>query len=189
MPSLKRNKLLSDLERERLMTRGNTEDKRTRATNDMRVKKKLVSWLSSMGDVLDILRYLPADQVKDAAIDEDVYILFNIIRDLMIKLEFHSIEGEVGNPDDWKVVIDKNTKIPPKNNDLVRSSLLGWYIQNLEVIYGPKNPVGEVELVEKLDNSPRFHDRVTEGERKAIAIMNQAIAEFSKEIEFRKEPK
>ncbi len=157
-------------------------DRHTRATNDVRVKKKLVAWLKGIGDVLRIFDNLPEDQIRDVTKDQDIYLLFNVIHHLLWIRKFYPIEGEAKKPDDWQVVVDENIKRPAVNSDIIRASLLGYYIDNLESFHGRHNPVSIVDSLEKMDANPHFHDRVTEDERKAIKRLKQAREEFYREI-------
>lgn len=181
MPSLKRDRLLSDLERERL-TKREALDRHTRTTNDVRVKRKLASWFKVTDDVLRILDDLPRDQIRDITTDQDVYILFNIINDLLAIRKFYPIEGEVDKSDDWQIVIDENTKRPAENSDIMRSSMLGYYLDNLNSFHGDNNPIDEIEFLEKLDKSAKYQDRVKDEDRKAIKRLNQAREDYYIEI-------
>ena len=173
MPSLKRDRLLSDLERERL-TKRETLDRHIRTTNDVRVKKKLSAWLKGVGDVLKILDDLPQDQIRDITTDQDIYILFNIIQDLLLIRKYCPIEGKEDKSDDWQTVVDENTKRPSDNLDIIRSSMLGYYIKNVRRFYGEDNPLGMVGLMEELDDNPHFQGRLTDDDRKAIKRLKQA---------------
>jgi hypothetical protein len=62
MPGQNRDELLTKMERDRLINRENMKDKKTRAANDVRAKKKLEAWLKNVPDVVLILKYLPEDQ-------------------------------------------------------------------------------------------------------------------------------
>lgn len=105
MPSVKRNKLLSDLERERLEKR-NTLDTHTRNTNDVRVKKKLTAWLDSLEDISLILKHMPSDQWRNIAPslkDEHVIVLFKLSEKLMGVLGYYGIEWSEDDPSAWVV--------------------------------------------------------------------------------------
>jgi len=181
MPSLKREMLLSDVELHRLIER-DTIDKRTRATNDARVRKKFTAWLRSVGYIMKILDSLPEDQIRDVTKDVDIYALLCIIEDLLKIRKFHPIEGEDDKPDDWQIVIDENTRKPASDSDVARSSWLGIYRDRINEFYGSKNPVGIVELLARFDSHPQYRDRVTDGERESIKRVQRACAEFEKEM-------
>lgn len=82
MPSLKRDRLLSDLERERLEKRDEL-DQHTRATNDVRVKKKLDAWLKGIDDVLYIVGHLPEDQLRKVFTDDHAFALLDLAERIM----------------------------------------------------------------------------------------------------------
>ena len=81
MSNLERERLLSNLEFERLMNR--SKEPHTRATNDGRVKRKLAAWLKNINDVFVILQKLPENQLKDALDEEDIDKLYSIIGEAM----------------------------------------------------------------------------------------------------------
>jgi len=102
---VKRNRLLSDLERERLETR-NSLDPHTRNTNDVRVKKKLTAWLDSLEDISLILKHMPSDQwwnVAPSLKDEHVIVLFKLSEKLMDVLGYYGIEWSEDDPRAWVV--------------------------------------------------------------------------------------
>jgi hypothetical protein len=178
MPSLKRDSLLSDLERERLMKR-DTLDRHTRSTNDVRVKRKLTAWMKNISDVRKILSNLPEDQIKDATHDSDIYFLFDIIENLLLKRRFYPLEGDIRYPEDWQIVIDEDTERPAENLDIIRSSLLRHRILKLMSFYDMNDPVGLVETIERMSKDPNIQNRVTDEDRKAIKRLNQAKEWFS----------
>lgn len=108
MPTLKRNKLLSDLERNRLEKRKSL-DPHTRNTNDVRVKRKLLAWMKELDDISVILKHLPKDQWNNlsSSINEDqIAILFKLSEKLMDLRDFYGIEGNQSDRTTWKVTKD-----------------------------------------------------------------------------------
>jgi hypothetical protein len=181
MPTLRRDRLLSNLERERLENRSSC-DRRIRTVNDARVRKKLAAWLMEIGDVLSILSKLPEDQIIDATKDSDVNMLFHIIHYLLYKRKYYPIEGKIDNPNEWQIIIDENNKQPAKNSDIMRSFYIEGFLDDLMSLFvGKNNPIAKVEFLAEMDEEPSFHDRVTDGERKSIERLNQAIDEYFKE--------
>lgn len=172
--------MLSDLERERIQDREKL-DRHTRTTNDIRVKRKLAAWIKNISDVKTILDNLPEDQIRDATHDYDIYLLFNVIQDLLYRRRFYSIEGKADNPDEWKIVVDENTLRPAANTDVIRSSMLGFYLDKLKPFYGPDNPLDKVTVWEQWSKDPDFQDRLTDQERKAIERLANARKEFLEE--------
>ena len=80
MSNLERDRLLSDLEFERLKNRSKET---TRATNDGRVRRKLSAWLKNLGDVFFIMQTLPENQLKDVFSEMDIDKLYSIIGEAM----------------------------------------------------------------------------------------------------------
>jgi hypothetical protein len=183
MPTLRRDQLLSNLERERLENRSSC-DRRIRTVNDARVRKKLAAWLMDIDDVLCILRNLPEDQIIDATKDTDINMLFHIIYDLLDTRKYYPIEGKIDNPDEWQIIINEDNKQPAKNSDIMRSVYIEGFLDDLMLLFvGENNPIAEVEFLAEMDKEPKFHDRVTDGERKSIERLNQAITEFRENVE------
>jgi hypothetical protein len=172
---VKRDRLLSDVEHKRLEER-QALDRHTRTINDMRVKKKLASWLKSADDVLHILENLPADQIREVSHDRDIYILLHIAEDLMQKRGFYPLEGDVENPDRWQIVIDENTRRPARNLDVIRSWWAYLYANELQSISGRTNLIGKVTDLGNIDE--QYPDRVTDGEKKAIRRLEEAREQF-----------
>ena len=81
MSNLERDRLLSDLEFERLKNR--SEEPHIRATNDGRVRRKLSAWLKNIDDVFFIIQKLPENQLKDVFSEGDIDKLYSIIGDTM----------------------------------------------------------------------------------------------------------
>ena len=81
MSNLERDRLLSDLEFERLKNR--SKEPHTRATNDGRVRRKLSAWLKNLDDVFFIMQKLPENQLKDVFREVDIDKLHSIIGDAM----------------------------------------------------------------------------------------------------------
>ena len=79
MVNLERERLLSELEFDRLKKRA--DQPLTRATNDGRVRRKLSAWLKNMNDVFFILQKLPKDQLKEVIQKDDIDKLSSIIRE------------------------------------------------------------------------------------------------------------
>jgi len=79
MVNLERERLLSELEFDRLKKRA--DEPLTRATNDGRVRRKLSAWLKNMNDVFFILQKLPEDQLREVLQKDDIDKLSSIIRE------------------------------------------------------------------------------------------------------------
>ena len=81
MSNLERERLLSNLEFERLMNR--SKESHTRATNDGRVKRKLSAWLKNIDDVFFIMQKLPENQLNEVFGEKDIDKLYSIIGEAM----------------------------------------------------------------------------------------------------------
>ena len=102
--NLKRDKLLSEKERERLMDR---KDKSMAAINDTRVRKKLSNWLKTLEEISLIFNHLPEEQSRSAVTNENVFALLCLsIRAMKIK-EFYPIEGNANDPYTWETDFDR----------------------------------------------------------------------------------
>ena len=172
--------MLSDLEFERLLTRESL-DKHTRATNDVRVKRKLTAWLRSTGDVMLVLKYLQKDDIQEAVDDFAIFRLMNVAIDLLNIKGFRPIEGKEDKPDEWKAVIDKDNKELATDLDIARSYVLKDTLDTLKGLYGKENPMGIVGLLWGLDDHKEFKDRVTDDERRAINKVRAALTKYLEE--------
>lgn len=187
--------MLSDLERNRLMHR-DAQNPHTRATNDLRVRKKLISWLSEIDDVMDILQYLPQSQIDEVVTDDDIKDLRFIALSTATVKKFSPVIGELGEPERWKAVevihpLAQNWKRPlierpAEDQDIVRvfESIfdLSWLNKFANITTtAPQeggNPIDKAINYANLYSSPELIQRLTEGERKGIERINQAIKKY-----------
>jgi hypothetical protein len=167
MPSLKRDRLLSDLERERL-TKRETLDRHTRTTNDVRVKRKLSAWLKGFGDVFLCLHQLPKDQLQRILKDELVYLLLAMAIEIMKVKGFRPIVGDVMHPEEWKTENPVKWEVirggasstvdifyPITNVDIVRSEYLTSPISKLyKMLDLSNNPVVCAVQFQEAQNDP-----------------------------------
>jgi hypothetical protein len=184
MPGQNRDELLTKTERDRLIDRQNMEDKKTRAANDVRVKRKLSAWLKNVPDVLLILKHLPEDQKRAVVNDEDIFVLLEVVERLLGIKEFHSIYGKFRDPANWGVTdICGDTKryrvdsrVLPKASDLdiLRSLSLKDHLDKLDCFLGSDNPVGQFALTEQLDADPKFRHLIKDEDRAALDRVRQA---------------
>lgn len=147
MPSVKRCRLLSDLERDRLLNRDSL-DRHTRVTNDVRVRKKLLDWLKEVDDVLLVIDKLPKDSIQKTIDDKPIFDLMYSAINLMKAKDFRPITGEIGNPESWHRVVKKDSmfedsiKTPATDADIVRSARLYLLESMLEgMLESDNNPV------------------------------------------------
>jgi len=161
--------MLSDLERNRLTTR-ETDIPKTRAINDMRVKKKLVAWLEDSYDALLILQKIPLESFKDGLSDIDVYRLLTIVESIMTIKQFTPVAGKSLELGEW-MAEGYNTTRPANSVDIARSVLIDEHITTLKWFFGDKNPVSDAVAYAKWTENPKWKDRFSESER-AIAKAN-----------------
>jgi hypothetical protein len=164
--------MLSDLERDRLNGRG-TLDKKTRAVNDARVKKKLISWLGDAVDALAILRNIPSERLKDDLIDIDAYLLLSIAEDIMRDRRFMAVKGKLEAPSEWEAEGYGITR-PANNIDIARTSMVNDHVRELTCFVGGNNPILDAKLVSRILDAPDtpdyFKDRLafTPGEKEGV---------------------
>lgn len=159
--NLSRDRLLSDLERERLANRTEEKYATVRATNDARVMKKLSAWLKEIEDVKLIVRNLPKEDIQKAAGDIAVIdLMFSAIQ-IMIAKGYRPIVGQIGHPDDWRVVIkeapmnEDHIRVSPTDEDIFRSANLTWHMMGLESMLEPENnPVSRIIKYTLSGNNP-----------------------------------
>ena len=177
--------MLTDLEQKRLENR-ESEDARTRAVNDSRIKKKLTAWLEDASDALNILQNIPLEKLKDGLSDTDVYRLLTISEHIMAAKNFTTIEGELGVSDLWTASGIAGPH-PANYIDIGRTSLIQEHVDELQAYIGGKNPVTFGKFVYKIINNPaknntwkdRFTPEEKEGARRIIESEREYILEFA----------
>lgn len=175
---------LSPKEREGLLNR--PANAHERATNDVRVRKKLAAWLKEFDDMVTIFLCLPPEQLRKELDDLHAHRLSFFLTKTMDVLNFHPIVGEIGKPEEWEAIIDARTtksemwdrfsicSRPVEDRDITRTLILADVFAELNLFFGNKNPVVEAILLEKLEDDPKLRDRLTEGERRGIKRINEA---------------
>jgi len=98
--NLKRDRLLSEKERERLMDR---KDKSKLALNDARVRKKLSNWLKTLDEVFLIFNNLPEEQSWSVITHEDAFKLLCLAARAMKIKNYYPIAGIVSDPYTWDI--------------------------------------------------------------------------------------
>jgi hypothetical protein len=162
---------LSPTEKERLLHR--PTNSRDRATNDVRVRKKLAAWLKDIPDMELIFRHLPEPQLAKELKDDDAFLFLEFAEKIMECLEFGPIEGKIENPEEWKVVIDENNQRPANDIDIARSHEIDVHINKLTQLRGEL--ISRIRSLSKLDAIPGLGDRITKEERESIKIVSRAL--------------
>ena len=162
--------MLSELERDRLVNRRD-QTPRDRATNDMRVRKKVSTWLKDIPDVLLALNKLPADQMRDVLSDNDIYRLFKLTEKSMNALSFSPVDGRI-----WDERWISSQPGGATDLDISRSYYTYEYVKEMYDFLGRRNPVIDFDNLERLERDPEFRDKVTQEERRGIERIRRAIA-------------
>jgi hypothetical protein len=102
--NLKRDKLLSEKERERLLDRN---DKSMAAINDVRVRKKLSNWLKTLDEISLIFNHLPEEQSRNVVTYENILEILCLAARAMKIGEFYPICGDVDDPSTWEADFDR----------------------------------------------------------------------------------
>ena len=176
---MKRDKLLSDLERGRL-TKRETLDRHTRTTNDVRVKRKLAAWLDNISDVMLILQHLPKDQSRRAITDDQIFNLLDIIGATMKIAQFAPVEGDIEVLEKWMAGNQPATDI-----DIYRSYRLHNPL-NLLLRFltkpGGSNPIDKIGLLMMMRADPRYQSRITAAELRGLTRIEEALKTFGVEF-------
>lgn len=141
--------MLSQLERERLENRESL-DQKIRATNDARVKKKLLKWLDDGIDAFTILSHLPLDKLKDELSDYDVYRLFNITKYVAWSRKFMAISAEKDEKNPEWYAEGYGIIRPADSTDIARAICIDEILGDLRQFIGPKNPVPGALFLERI---------------------------------------
>ncbi|MDD1752013.1 MAG: hypothetical protein LUQ38_02845 [Methanotrichaceae archaeon] len=152
---------LSPQEKERLINRPtNPHD---RATNDFKVRRKLMNWLKDLPDMMHVFRKLPPEQLRKELRDQDVYDFLEIAERMLSALEFHRVEGELEQPKSWKVIVDEDTQRIAENEDIKRAANIGSHIDKLDRYFGrtSKNPIFKAITYEAWLDHPLLKGHVT----------------------------
>lgn len=175
--------MLSELEMEKLVNRRD-QTPRDRATNDMRVRRKLSVWLDNISDADTILNILPADQLRDKIDDTSIFLLLDIVWNLMKIKNFRTIVGTKDEPTKWKTkAISESDEVnmrpaPDKaaeKLDIARSSMLLLGFSGMFRYLGSENPI--ISVVDQWKNlyKPGYLDKLEAGERQSIEKVLDAL--------------
>jgi len=166
--------MLSELEKDRLINR-NAQTPRDRATNDMRVRKKLSAWLKNIPDVLLALEKLPRDQTSNVLSDEDVFKLFTLTEEAIHVRGFSLIEGRISWPK-WSGYSGEVTDL-----DIWRSWHLHKHIHKLLDFHGHRNPLWDWDVLHPMEEDKHFRERISPEELRGMERIKHALKIFSKE--------
>jgi len=147
------------------------KDKKARAANDIRVKKKLAAWLKNIPDVLLILDKLPEDQIREELSDKDVFDLFKLTDASMGILNFSPIDGRI-----WDERWISSQPGGATDLDIWRSWHTYNHVGKMYDYLGHKNPIIDFDNLEPLEKEPEFRDKLTKDERRGIDRIRRAIA-------------
>jgi hypothetical protein len=178
--------LLSDIERERLIHR--PHDAKTRASNDVRIRKKLRAWIHELDDVALICEYLPEDQINKEIVDNDVYFLMGIARSFMKSLKFFPMLGRVDHPEEWKTQTDTGAERSVTDEDIDRSLTIKKIIDDIIVYHGQNNPIDSVLILSKMASIPELQSKVTEADRRSLERLQESLINFTRYIHKRVDP-
>lgn len=170
MVSQKRNVLLSEKERDRLMDRVNF-DKRTNSTNDVRVKHKLDAWIDNLNDVQLILENLPGETSSSAIEEINIYQLLNIVSDLLRIKKFRRITGDAGKSDSWQTAPSRTAE----ERDIARAAILTIFLEGIGRYLGADNPLLHVMGLLKFYVDPRLQGRLTDDEKRSVEKCLDAV--------------
>jgi len=169
MPGQKREELLTKMERDRLNSRLVMKDKKARAANDIRVRKKLSAWLKNIPDVLLILGKIPNDQIREELSDDDIYKLFILIEASMNIGKFSPIVGRI---EDERWIGYNGTA---EDLDIWRSWNTWNHIERMYDLCGRGNPVEEFNVLDMMDADEKFHDYITEEQRRGVRRIRRVV--------------
>jgi hypothetical protein len=170
MAGQKRNELLTETERERLINRRDMEDTKKRTTNDSRVKKKLVAWMNNMADVKLILENLPEDLSRSAIEEINIYELLDIIGDSLEIKQFRKVSVDAANPDLWQTAPSR----PAEELDIARTSLLAIFYTGISRYLSDGPSLKSISLL-PIYVDPTLQARLTDGEKRSVERCIDAV--------------
>ena len=166
--------LLSATEAERLIVRDALVP-RSRAANDIRVKRKLAAWLKNLADAELILEHLPENQTRNMIEDDIIYSLLYTVDRLMEIKKFYPVAGPIESPDEWAAVIGEKITKPAEDLDIWRSKQLGERLERLNRFIGDDNPICRALNLEKLERMG-LKDHLKENEKAEIRRLKQVYS-------------
>jgi len=169
---------LSPKEREGLLNRPSNAHER--ATNDVRVRKKLAAWLKEASDIELIFDHLPDEQLRKELSADSPEFFLNLAIGAMRCLRLGRIDGKIDEPEDWTVVIDEKNRRLAADSDIINALTINSRLNVLKALSSPV--IEEAQFLDKMDKSPKYHNRVTDSERNGIERVNKAIRDYMDEV-------
>jgi len=170
MAGQKRNELLTETERERLINRRDMEDTKKRTTNDSRVKKKLAAWVDNLRDVELILESLPEEMSESAVNEFAVYRLISVIKDLLRVKKVRQVSGDI-NPASWQTAPGRHAN----DLDIARSALLASALSGIMEFLGADNPVVRAATLSRIYADPILRERMSDEEKQSAERLINAM--------------
>jgi len=170
MPGQKRNELLTETERERLINRRDMKDVKKRITNDSRVKKKLAAWVDNLRDVELILESLPEEMSESAVNEFAVYRLISVIKDLLRVKKVRQVSGDI-NPASWQTAPGRHAN----DLDIARSALLASALSGIMEFLGADNPVVRAAKLSRIYADPILRERMSDEEKQSAERLINAM--------------
>ncbi|MCJ7444180.1 MAG: hypothetical protein MUO26_06575 [Methanotrichaceae archaeon] len=172
------------------MKERDSENPHTRATNDIRVRKKLQNWVNGIGDVARIINALPYGQTNKIITDDAFIDLLRVVNMMTWKKKFLSVLGDIEEPDSWEAVdLDEQTNKKVEDQDILRTILLRDQIEtlcttaNLSLEIQESNPIDVALLLAPIYSNPdlRKRLRISAMEQKAIEKIIQILKKHNDE--------
>lgn len=180
--------MLSSTERDRLAKRNDDDmDVQVRASNDLRIKKKMATWLEEdLDDMLLCLRKMPNDRLKKMVKDEHIFALLGLVEELLKIKEFHSIYGEFRDPSNWGITDTcgdsrgwrcdpRSLNKKPSDLDIWRSVVLNEHKEAIEGFLGSNNPVRMFASTVQFASDPRFKEHIQPGDIAGMERIKEAL--------------
>lgn len=177
----KKDAMLSNEEHEKMVNRAEY-DRGTLSINDLRIKKKLKTWLDYIEDIRLVLRNLPEDLTRDVLIDEYASDVLYIAAEIMRLQKFLSISGEIDKPEEWQARGYGIVRLA-EDKDIARNIILNSHLKNLAVFVGEtyndeQNPAIRARAIDRLQGDSLLSGKNTPNEQKAIEKVKSALAKY-----------
>jgi hypothetical protein len=182
---------LSPKQKEGLLNRPTNAHER--ATNDVRVRKKLAAWLKDFTDMLLVFSKLPPEQLRKELSDSHVLSLSFFLRKSMEVLDYAPIIGELGEPEDWDKI--SNRKMweprtpdrrhhaplePVEDADIGRNAILMDNLSFLKEFFADEsNPIMDALKLVDFAEDPKLRGRISSNELQGLGKIKEAEEDAS----------